>query len=116
MSLDFSLHIKEFNSDGYEIFGTTEIFTKNITHNCNKMMIAATDALYDALYNSDGREARDIIPALTYGLTKLTQNQEEIKKLEPSNGWGSYDGLIDFVCDVLGACVKNPNATIYVGR
>lgn len=117
MSLDFSLRIPatfEGFDDEYEGEPThEEVFTKNITHNCSKMM-RATHTLHSALYDSDGVEAKSIIVELSLGLLELATNQEEIKKLEPTNGWGSYEGLVDFTCEVLAACVKNPHAIIHV--
>lgn len=66
----------------------TEVVSKNMTHNVNKMWIKA--GIYDALYNSEGKQAKEVIQILQDGLNEMLDNSEEYKKLNPPNGWGSY--------------------------
>lgn len=100
--------------DKYE---TQEVYTANITHNLNKMAMAA--GLYDALWRPDEQNwkiASDIIPALEAGLTKLAEDPETFKKYQPENNWGTYDGFVTFVGNYLIACKENPEARIEVSR
>jgi hypothetical protein len=46
----------------------------------------------------------------------LVRYPEKYKTLNPSNGWGSYEGLIEFVKKYHSACLDNPEAEIRVSR
>ncbi len=94
-----------------------ELYTSNITHNLGSMAEAA--GLYGALWRPEetGREtAADLVGPLTEGLTRLLASPEDMKALNPANGWGSYEGLVRFVQDDLAACLVHPAATIEVSR
>lgn len=101
----------------YRQYETTEVFTGNITHNLVEMAQKAD--LYSALWRPDeiGCEyAKDITGMLTRGLKRLRKNPSGFKKYNPSNGWGSYEGLLQLVEDYLAACTEYPNAKIEVSR
>lgn len=113
------------------------IYTDNITHNLNTMADEA--GLYEALwrpykllagYNIPENDyeaeiefedknpvyAKDIINHLRIGLKNLVNNPEKYQKLNPENGWGSYEGLIEFTHNYLNACINNPDAQVTVSR
>ena len=94
-----------------------EVYAANITHNLNKMANAA--GIYEALWRPEEigiYSANDLIKPLTLGLVILLDNPGKFKKQNPTNGWGDYEGLINFVYDYLKACKKFPGAEIYVNR
>jgi hypothetical protein len=94
-----------------------DVYEANITHNLNKMAEAA--GIYAALWRPDENGfvyAKDIIPALQYGLAKLIANPDEFKKHDSPNGWGTYEQFVPWVQNYLMACEKNPNTTIRVSR
>ena len=96
---------------------STVIYHANITHNLTDM--AAKAQLYDCLWRPDehGLEtAIDLIPKLAMGLDRLLRKPERYKRLNPSNGWGDYDGLVKFVSNYLKACIDHPTALIEVSR
>lgn len=96
---------------------TNEVFSANITHNMTKMADEAD--LYYALWRPDERgwtHAHHIIPLLTTGLVDLKSSPETFKLLNPENGWGSYEGLVEFVESYLAACKQYPDAKIEVSR
>jgi len=106
MSLDVYLKTEE----GY-------VFDWNITHNLAKM--ASEAGLYNALWNPEKVEstkAEHLTEVLKEGLLELVCNEEYYKTLNPSNGWGSYEGLVKFVSKYLIACTQYPNADIEVSR
>jgi len=39
-----------------------------------------------------------------------------LKKHNPKNGWGDYEGLVRFVKEYLKACIDYPDAEIKVSR
>ena len=95
----------------------TEIFDANITHNLTAM---ASDAgIYKALWRPEEigiTHAEQLIPILRDGLEKLRAEPDRYRARNPSNGWGSYEGLVAFVDKYLEACIGNPDAEVSVSR
>ncbi len=60
--------------------------------------------------------AGSLIPILREGLAKLEADPEKYKALNPTNGWGSYDGLLKFVRKYLAACEESPDAEVSADR
>lgn len=95
----------------------TEVYWANVTHNLNTM--AKEAGIYEALWRPDEiniTQAGQLIPLLEEGLKKLMEDPEKYKKLNPENGWGSYNGLVKFVTGYLEACKENPDAMVEVSR
>lgn len=92
-------------------------YSANITHNLGGM--AEKAGLYEALWRPDeiGIElASQLIEPLTAGLKKLKARRSYFEKFNPSNGWGDYEVLVNFVGEYLEACKKFPDDRIYVSR
>jgi hypothetical protein len=103
----------------------TEVYSRNITHNLGKMaaqvQLSSGDTLYEILWRPEHCDppyiiAEELIPHLGEAIIELINNPEKYKKFNPENGWGSYEGLIEFVSAYHHACVSNPDATIEVCR
>ena len=93
------------------------VFDWNITHNLTHMADLA--GCYKACWRPEDMGAskgKDLIKPLTDALVFLCTNPEQCKALNPSNGWGDYDGLVDFVKAYLVACSEHPDADIEVSR
>ena len=115
MSLSVALFMN-IDTGGNE-FHWVELFDANVTGNLAKMANEA--GLYDALWcplDNGNSFAGDILPALVKGYEELKSNPDKYKKLNPDNGWGSYDGLLSFVYEYMGACDKHPLASIWISR
>lgn len=116
---------------------TNEIYSANITHNLGTMANKA--GIYEALWrphrlkegynipennheaewkfeDENKTTAKDIIPFLEKGLTDLKARPEYFKTFNPSNGWGTYEGLVRFVENYLNACIEYPDADVEVSR
>lgn len=94
-----------------------EVYWGNITHNLNRMADEA--GIYDHLWRPDWigvRKAGQLIVPLREGLERLRANPERFRKLNPENGWGTYEGLVVFVAEYLVACSANPDAEVFVSR
>lgn len=94
-----------------------EVFHANITHNLTKM--AREAGIYEQLWRPDEigiTRAEQLITPLVIGLAELNTFPGKFIPLNPSNGWGSYEGLVKFVSDYLNACMKFPKANVRVGR
>lgn len=107
MSLDFYLQAPR----------VVTVHSQNITHNLNTMAEAA--GLYHVLWRPDEHgitHANQCIEPLRKGIAELVARKPEMLKLNPSNGWGDYDGLLAFAREALAACEDNPDAEVRVSR
>jgi hypothetical protein len=78
MSLDISLRaVRE-----------VVVFDANFTHNVTPMWERA--GIYDALYNSEGKSAADVLAALKAGLRDMEAKPDEYTALNASKGWGTF--------------------------
>ncbi len=101
----------------HEITKRPLVYHANITHNLGAMANAA--GVYDCLWRPDENgitTAHQLIKPLQKGLLKLAKDPKRWEALNPSNGWGSYEGLLKFVKDYLEACHEFPNAQVRVWR
>lgn len=99
-----------------EVEGQT-VYEANITHNVNRIAEAA--GCYRELWRPDEvgiDAASQLIEPLKAGLMSLVSDPVRFEALNPENGWGTYDGLVQFVTAYLKACIKNPGATVRVSR
>lgn len=103
----------------------TEVYSDNITHNLGKMatqvVLSNGVTLYEILWRPDEcnppyTKAREIADLLDEAFNILLSDPEEYKKYNPENGWGTYDGLVNFVYKYRNACWDNPDAEIGVCR
>jgi hypothetical protein len=101
----------------------TEVYTSNITHNLGKMaeqvMLESGITLRDVLWYPHEKGlcyAKDIAELLDEAFNILLADPDYFKTFNPSNGWGDYDGLENFVYKYRNACWDNPEAEIGVSR
>lgn len=100
--------------------GETEVFTRNITHNVNG--IAEAIGVYGAVWRPEENgisKAHQVAEVLRPALEKLRANTDgyrDYRRLEPENGWGSVEGLINFLEAYLAACEQHPQADVAVWR
>ena len=115
MSLDVDLMITQ----------PVSIYSGNITHNLGKMASAVVVdeekslTLYNILWRPDESgfaKASEISDYLDLGWNILLSDPEKYKRYNPENGWGSYDGLCNFVYNYRNACWDNPEAELRVSR
>ena len=113
MSLDVDLMVTQ----------PCSVYSSNITHNLGKMAgevkLSNDLTLYDILWRPDEhglKFAREISELLNEGWNTLLSEPEHFKQWDPENGWGSYEGLVDFVYKYRNACRDNPEAELRVSR
>jgi len=93
------------------------IYSNNITHNL--AMMADEAGIYEALWRPDEvgiTKASQLIEPLTKGLNALLKNSARFKEYNSPNGWGTYEGLVDFVRGYLDACIANPDSDVEAER
>jgi len=93
------------------------VYNANITHNLGVMALHA--GIYQYLWRPDElgiKYANELIEPLQTGLKLLMKNPKKFKQFNPSNGWGNYEVLVNFVDKYLEACKTFPMAEISVSR
>jgi len=105
MSWDVYLHKKKWMDD--------EIDVGNMTWNVSPMYNKAMniESLDKAL---NGKKCNEVLPLLIKGRQKMIDNPEIYKKMNPPNGWGSYESAILFLGDIIIACEKHKDYKIEV--
>lgn len=96
---------------------TTVVWHRNITHNLGRMAEAA--GLYHALWRPEeigATHAHMLVGRLEEGIRKLTSDPDRFTPLNPANGWGTYEQLVDFTRSFLAACNAHPDCTVYACR
>lgn len=113
MSLDVDLMVMQ----------PVSVYSRNITHNLGKMASAvhleSGLSLYIILWRPEEAgitHAGVLGEYLDEGWNILLSEPEYFKTFDPENGWGSYEGLVDFVYTYRNACWDNPEAEIRVSR
>ena len=120
MSLDVYLSRKKIVSyDEGKTFKDEfdEVFWANITHNLGEM--AQKAGIYEALWRPEEISkvrAGDIIGLLEDGLKRLRDKPGYYISFNPENGWGDYEGFVDFVSKYLDACKQFPESIIRISR
>lgn len=93
------------------------VFSRNITHNLNKMARAA--GIYEVLWRPDENgitKAHQCIEPLSAGLLELVRNRAKYETYNSPNGWGMYEHFVPFATAVLTACCDYPDADVSVSR
>ena len=113
MSLDVNLMVVQ----------PTSVYSSNITHNLGKMAsevkLSNGLTLYDVMWRPDEHgitHASTLSEYLDEGWNILLSEPDYFKTFNPDNGWGSYEGLIDFVYKYRNACWDNPDAELSISR
>ena len=119
------LNIYFYDKDGNEVEGTSHL---QITHNLNTLVAACGElkgiSYYEAVWQPDTLlECKNgevpvtmIIGYLSSLLHDLICYESDLEKHLPENGWGTYQWLIDFVCEYIKTCYKYKDCRIYCCR
>jgi hypothetical protein len=83
----------------------------NMTYNIWEMVNAACGMTFRDM---DGKKAAEVLPILQEVKTKMLAEPEKYKALEPDNGWGSYDGLLNYLYELIRGCEEIPDADFVV--
>jgi len=93
---------------------SVEVFDANFTHNVTPMWRKA--GVYEALYESAGLTAGDVLPALRAGLADMLANPAEYMALDAPNKWGTYKDAMPWLAALVVAFEANPDGEIGVSR
>lgn len=94
-----------------------EFFEANITHNLAAMAREADicDIVWSPEEN-DITKASQLIEPLEKGIALMRSDPDRFKKHNPSNGWGKYEGFVEWLERYLSACKEYPDATVKASR
>ena len=103
MSLDVSVKARR----------TVDVYEDNITYNLAPMYYKCID-INGGLKALNGMKCKNAIPVLNRAIDDLIENKEEYEKLNPENGWGSYEGLLKSLKSLRIACLENPSGKVEI--
>lgn len=93
------------------------LYSANITHNLNKMAMAA--GIYECVWRPDENgitHAHQIIEPLAKGLAEMAINKAHFEQFNAPNGWGLWENFVPWCAAYLQACKKHPQARVEVSR
>lgn len=89
------------------------LFQTNITYNLSDMYYKCIDKEL-GLKKLNGLSSKEALPIVKRAIEDMIENKEEYEKLNPSNGWGSYDGLLRDLRNLKESCEQIPDGVIEV--
>lgn len=90
------------------------LYHGNYTHNVYPMWVKA--GVFEALYESQGKDAGDLVEILEQGVAHMEANPKEYEPLNPENGWGCYERALSFLREFTEACRAHPKAGVEISR
>lgn len=92
---------------------TAELFWRNCTYNLAPMLCEIFQdkrGINSINMLTADEAAKKIYKAVQF----MNDNREELEKLNPKNGWGSFEGLRDVLVELMEACFKYDLCTVFV--
>lgn len=112
MSLDIWLEA-DLDTGGRRLH-CVRLFDANYTHNVIPMWQDA--GCYEALYNSEGKTAGEVLPALQAAILDMHRRPEHYRAMDSPNGWGVYARALPWLGRFASACKRHPKARIGVWK
>lgn len=63
----------------------------------------------DGMVYIDEMTGEEAYPKIIRAIHRMLAREKDMKKLNPKNGWGDYDGFLKFLRDLADACTKCPS-------
>lgn len=86
----------------------TEAEHYNYTYNVSRMWYAVYPDAKN-MVDIDGMTGDEALPKILAAIKYMNANKDDLEAINPANGWGNYDGFLDFLIQVSAACLKNPD-------
>lgn len=84
----------------------------NYTSNCSPMWIRAGADLREF----HGKTAAECEPILRQAIDRMRSHPDAYKTLNPPNGWGDYDSVLEALDELLFAFADYPKAIVHVSH
>lgn len=107
MGLDIWLEVYGRVYDRWEKY---RVVKKTTTHSLSDMWRDV--GVYDALYNSDGKKAEDVLDTLESGLSNLLLDPDRYKAYVKNKEWGHYPQAVAFLAELIGGFKEHPEGVI----
>jgi hypothetical protein len=82
----------------------------NVTYNVSRMWYELFPKEQGDMVPIEGLTGSQAEPIIKKAIKKFKSNKKSLEKLNPPNGWGSYNQFLEFLEDVLDACKRYPNS------
>lgn len=105
MSLDVDLRISTGPNTQHTVYSC------NIPHTVSPMWRAA--GCLEELYESQGAAVAAVLPAFKAGLKHMLDYRHVHERLNPANGWGSYEDAVYWLRGLIEACETHPFCTVW---
>jgi len=118
MSYDISLETTPVEDECHHCDGTGRVTTSdeltwwNYTSNCASMWRKAGANLAEF----HGKTASECAPALAAAIEAMKSDPATYRAMNPSNGWGDYDSLLEELKKLLRDFEEHPEAIVRVSR
>jgi hypothetical protein len=112
MSYDVSLTINTGKAD-HEVVDCGN-YTYNVSPMYRKAFPLATKGIQLGINCLHDMRADAAAEILNVAIDAMVQNKEEYIALNPSNGWGNYDGALSFLCNIRSLCLIHPLCTVKI--
>lgn len=106
--MSWDIHL-EIDTGGPELARVYDV--GNYTYNVCAMYSLAIGS---GLNELNGLLASDLIERLEKGVSDMWANPAKYKALNPANGWGDYEGALEYLEKLLLGCRMHPKATLRV--
>jgi hypothetical protein len=85
----------------------------NYTANVSPMW---TRALGEPLADLHGRTAGGVVEQLDRAIAAMQAAPGEYEAMNPANGWGRFEGALNYLRDLRAACAEHPKTQIRVSH
>jgi hypothetical protein len=113
MSYDVSFRRSVENEEG-ELYLNEDF---NMTSNVNPMYHAAGVGLGDPDFwigYLDKKTAVEVLDKVRPVYAYMLTHTDEMKALEPENGWGDYESALRFLKEIIATCLDHPECFVEV--
>jgi hypothetical protein len=115
VSYDFGLRVDTGNRDGDVIIDAEHleqpsVRCSNYTSNAWRMYAEAGIRLPEL----DGLWCGDLVWRLADAVKQMETDPGRFQPLEPENGWGDYEGALNYLRSILDVCEAHPQARLYI--
>lgn len=105
MSLDLTLESIQCKECGHAMVEKSF----NYTYNASKMWYEMFPE-DEGMVKIEGMTGQEAQPKLLHAIKNMRKNKEVLKLLEPTNGWGSYEGFLSFLRQLYKASQEFPSS------
>ena len=84
----------------------------NYTYNVGDMFRASLGG--DGLRELQGLAGEEATPKLRKAIAYMEDHPVEMRGMNPANGWGNYEGALNYLRAVLDGCVTHPKAVVSI--